>query len=136
MRWNDTAVRYDDVETLQNWFELQVEKTPDALALTSEGQHLTYRELNRRTNQLAHHLKKLGVGPDVRVGVCSERSIEMVVALMGILKAGGCYMPLDPDYPSNRLALMLEDAQPPVILTQKALLLRLPSARGTCHLPG
>ena len=127
VRWNDTAVRYDEVETLQNWFELQVEKTPDALALTSEGQNLTYRALNRRTNQLAHHLKKLGVGPDVRVGVCSERSIEMVVALMGILKAGGCYMPLDPDYPSNRLALMLEDAQPPVILTQKALLQRLPT---------
>jgi amino acid adenylation domain-containing protein len=127
VRWNDTAVKYDDVETLQNWFELQVERTPDALALTSEGENLTYVELNRRTNQLAHHLKKLGVGPDVRVGVCAERSIEMVVALMGILKAGGCYMPLDPDYPSNRLALMLEDAQPPVILTQKALLPRLPA---------
>ena len=127
VRWNDTAVRYDDVETLQSWFEWQVEKTPDALALTSEGENLTYRELNRRTNQLAHHLKKLGVGPEVRVGVCAERSIEMVVALMGILKAGGCYMPLDPDYPSNRLALMLEDAQPPVILTQKALLPRLPA---------
>jgi amino acid adenylation domain-containing protein len=126
VRWNDTATKYDDVETLQNWFELQVENTPDALALTSEDQHLTYRELNKRTNQLAHHLKTLGVGPDVRVGVCAERSIEMVVALMGILKAGGCYMPLDPDYPSNRLALMLEDARPPVILTQKALLQRLP----------
>ena len=127
VRWNDTATTYDDVETLQNWFELQVDKTPEALALTSEDQHLTYRELNRRTNQLAHHLKKLGVGPDVRVGVCAERSIEMVVALMGILKAGGCYMPLDPDYPSNRLALMLEDAQPPVILTQETLLPRLPA---------
>jgi amino acid adenylation domain-containing protein len=126
VRWNDTATKYDDVETLQNWFELQVEKTPDALALTSEGQHLTYRELNRRSNQLAHHLKKLGVGPDLPVAVCAERSIEMVVALMGILKAGGCYMPLDPDYPNNRLALMLADAQPPVILTQKALLARLP----------
>jgi amino acid adenylation domain-containing protein len=127
VRWNDTAVKYNDVETLQNWFELQVERTPDALALTSEGQHLTYRELNRRTNQLAHHLKTFGVGPDVRVGVCAERSIEMVVALMGILKAGGCYMPLDPDYPSNRLAFMLEDAQPRVILTQKELLQRLPA---------
>src|SRR6202166_4930421 len=127
VRWNDTATKYDDVETLQNWFELQVDKTPDALALTSEDQHLTYRDLNRRTNQLAHHLKKLGVGPNVRVGVCAERSIEMVVALMGILKAGGCYMPLDPDYPSNRLALMLEDAQPPVILTQETLLPRLPA---------
>jgi amino acid adenylation domain-containing protein len=127
VRWNDTATKYDDVETLQDWFELQVENTPDALALTSDGQHLTYRELNCRSNQLAHHLKKLGVGPDVPVAVCAERSIEMVVALMGILKAGGCYMPLDPDYPSNRLALMLEDAQPPVILTQKALLARLPA---------
>jgi amino acid adenylation domain-containing protein len=127
VRWNDTVTKYDDVETLQNWFELRVENTPDALALSAEGQHLTYRELNRRTNQLAHHLKTLGVGPDVRVGVCAERSIEMVVALMGILKAGGCYMPLDPDYPSNRLALMVEDAQPPVILTQKALLARLPA---------
>src|ERR1700686_1569975 len=127
VRWNDTAVRYDDLETLQNWFELQVDRTPDALALTAEGQHLTYRELNRRTNQLAHHLKTFGVGPDVRVGVCAGGPVEMVVALMGILKAGGCYMPLDPDYPSNRLALMLEDAQPPVILTQKALLPRLPA---------
>ena len=127
VRWNDTAAKYDDVETLQNWFELQVDKTPGARALTSEDHYLTYRELNRRTNQLAHHLKKLGVGPDVRVGVCAERSIEMVVALMGILKAGGCYMPLDPDYPSNRLALMLEDAQPPVILTQETLLPRLPA---------
>ena len=127
VRWNDTAAKYDDVETLQNWFELQVDQTPNALALTSEDRHLTYRELNRRTNQLAHHLKQLGVGPDVRVGVCAERSIEMVVALMGILKAGGCYMPLDPDYPSNRLALMLEDAQPPVILTQETLLPRLPA---------
>jgi amino acid adenylation domain-containing protein len=125
VRWNDTATKYDDVETLQSWFELQVENTPDALALTSEEQHLTYRELNKRTNQLAHHLKTLGVGRNVRVGVCAERSIEMVVALMGILKAGGCYMPLDPDYPSNRLALMLEDAQPPVILTQQALLPQL-----------
>ena len=89
VKWNDTAVKYEDVGTLQNWFELQVEKTPEACALTAEGEHLTYRELNRRTNQLAHHLKALGVGPEGRVGVCAERSVEMVVALMGILKAGG-----------------------------------------------
>lgn len=131
VRWNDTATKYDDVETLQSWFELQVENTPDALALTYEGRHFTYQQLHRRTNQLAHHLKTLGVGPDVRVGVCAERSIEMVVALMGILKAGGCYMPLDPDYPINRLALMLEDAQPPVILTQQGLLQRLPAHEAT-----
>jgi amino acid adenylation domain-containing protein len=126
VKWNDTATKYDNVETLQSWFEAQVEKTPNAPALTSEDKHLNYNELNRRSNQLAHHLNSLGVGPNTRVGVCAERSIELVVALMGILKAGGAYMPLDPDYPSNRLALMLEDAQPLVILSQKALLDRLP----------
>ena len=112
VKWNDTATKYPDVETLQAWFESQVARTPDARAVTAEGQHLTYQELNRRANQLAHHLKAMGVGSEVRVGVCAERSLEMIVALMGILKAGGAYMPLDPDYPGNRLGLMLEDAQP------------------------
>jgi amino acid adenylation domain-containing protein len=126
VKWNDTATKYPEVETLQAWFESQVERTPGARAVTAEDKQLSYQEFNRRANQVAHHLKALGVGPDVRVGVCAERSLEMVVALMGILKAGGAYMPLDPDYPGNRLALMLEDAQPLVILTQQALLDRLP----------
>jgi amino acid adenylation domain-containing protein len=127
VQWNDTATKYDDVENLQSWFEAQVERTPKALALIAGDRRLTYEELNRRANQLAHRLKAEGVGPNVLVGVCAERSVEMVVALYGTLKAGGAYMPLDPDYPSNRLALMLEDARPRVILTQQALAQRLPA---------
>ena len=89
-------------------------------------QHLTYHELNRRANQVAHHLRALGVGPEVLVGLCMERSLEMVVGLLGILKAGGAYVPLDPTYPQERLAFMLEDAQVSVLLTQESLVARLP----------
>ena len=89
--------------------KIQVEKTPDAIALVFEDQQLTYRELNSRANQLAHYLHKLGVGPDMLVGICMERSIEMIVGLLGILKAGGAYVPLDPCYPKERLGFMLED---------------------------
>ena len=98
-----------------------MERTPEAVAVVFEGQSLTYRELNARANQLAHYLRSLGVGPEVLVGLCLERSLEMVVALLGILKAGGAYVPLDPGYPPNRLALMLDDAQVAVLLTQKKL---------------
>ena len=93
------------------------------------GTQLTYRELNRRANQLAHHLQSLGVGPEVLVGLCVERSVEMVVGLLGILKAGGAYVPLDPAYPKERLAFMLEDTQAPVLLTQQRLVIGLPQCR-------
>ena len=102
-------------------FEEQVERTPDATAVIFSGQQLTYRELNARANQLAHHLIKLGVGADVLVGICVERSLEMVVGLLAILKAGGAYLPLDPSYPSSRIHFMLEDANVTLLLTQESL---------------
>jgi surfactin family lipopeptide synthetase A len=108
------------------YFERQVQHLPEKPALTFEDQTLSYQELNRRANQLAHALSAWGVGPDVLVGVCMERSIEMVVALVAILKAGGAYVPLDPGYPEARLAYMLQDAQPPVLLTQSTIAARLP----------
>ncbi|MCL1465995.1 non-ribosomal peptide synthetase [Argonema galeatum] len=98
-------------------FEAQVEESPDAIALVFENQQLTYRELNIRANQLAHHLQQLGVVPDVLVGICLERSLDMIVGLLSILKAGGAYLPLDPTYPQERLNFMLEDAQVSILLT-------------------
>jgi amino acid adenylation domain-containing protein len=130
VRWNDTKVDYPTNVPLNRFIEDQVERTPDAIALVYESQRLTYRQLNERTNQVAHHLRKLGVGPDVLVGVCAERSIEMVLALVGIVKAGGAYVPLDPEYPRERLSAMLQDAHAPVILTQEALLDRVPDGAG------
>ena len=117
---------------LHEWFTAQVARTPEAVALTCEGQQLTYRALNERANQLAHHLQSLGVGPDALVGLCLERSIEMVVGLLGILKAGGAYLPLDPLYPPARLAMMIEDAQPVALVTQTHLTAQLPAA--TTHI--
>ncbi|MCA1993235.1 MAG: amino acid adenylation domain-containing protein, partial [Coleofasciculus sp. S288] len=102
-------------------FEAQVEKTPDAIAVVFEDKQLTYRQLNNRSNQLAHHLQKLGVGLDVLVGICLERSVEMIVGVLGILKAGGAYVPLDPTYPQERLNFMLEDAQVSILLTHSVL---------------
>jgi amino acid adenylation domain-containing protein/FkbM family methyltransferase len=111
--------------TVVELFEEQVHSTPEAVAVIFAGKRLSYAELNERANQLAHHLQTLGVGPDCRVPICVERSLEIVVGLLGILKAGGAYVPLDPDYPENRLALMLDDAGAQVILTQ-GLKSRLP----------
>ncbi len=119
--WNDTRADYPRDKCIHQLFETQVEKTPDAVAVVFEDQQLTYRELNNRANQLAHYLHKLGVGPEVLVGICVERSIEMIVGLLGILKAGGAYVPLDPSYPNERLAFMLEDTQAKALLTQKRL---------------
>ena len=126
VEWNGTQRDYAKDKCIHELFEEQVEKTPHAIAVVFDEQQLTYRELNNRANQLARYLKKVGVGPEVLVGICVERSIEMVVGLLGILKAGGAYVPLDPAYPKERLAFMLEDAQPKVLLTQSELLSRLP----------
>jgi amino acid adenylation domain-containing protein len=120
-KWNQTHRDYPLTRCLHELFEDQVAKTPDAEALVFENQRLTYRDLNARANQLAHHLRARGMGPDVLVGLCVERSVEMVVAILGILKAGGAYVPLDPEYPKDRLQSMLEDAQSPIILTQRRL---------------
>ncbi|MDF5720952.1 MAG: amino acid adenylation domain-containing protein [Rhizonema sp. PD37] len=126
VEWNDTQAEYPFDQCVHQLFELQVTRTPDAVALMYENQQLTYRELNSRANQLAHYLQTLGVSADVLVGLCVERSLLMVVGLLGILKAGGAYVPLDPDYPQERLNFMLEDAQVQVLLTQQPLLERLP----------
>ena len=115
--WNDTARAVPDA-TLPELFAAQAARTPDAIALVFEDQTLTYRELDARANQLAHHLRSLGAGPETIVGVCVERSFDMVVALLGILKAGAAYLPLDPDYPAERLAYMLKEAKPRLLLTQ------------------
>ena len=128
--WNDTAVEYPRERCIQQLFEAQVERSPRATALVYEDQQLTYGELNARANRLAHHLRSLGVGPEVLVGVCLERSLELVVGLLAILKAGGAYVPLDPSYPAERLAFMLQDTQAPVLLTQQHLLARLPAYAG------
>ena len=106
---------------LHQAFERQVERTPERVALTFENEHLTYRELNERANQLAHYLRKQGVGPEVLVGLCLERSLEMIVGVMGILKAGGAYLPLDPAYPAERLSFMLDDAEAIIVLASEPL---------------
>jgi amino acid adenylation domain-containing protein len=119
--WNDTAVTVTD-KTVVDLFEEQVEKTPEAVALAYKDRSLTYAELNRRANQLAHFLIEKGVGPETIVGICMERRLEMVIGLLGILKAGGAYMPMDPSYPSERIAFMLEDASPQCVLaTERAM---------------
>jgi amino acid adenylation domain-containing protein len=130
VEWNDTGVDYPQDLCIHQLFEEQVERTPDAVAVVFENQQLTYAQLNNRGNQLAHYLQTLGVKPDVLVGICVERSLEMVVGILGILKAGGAYVPLDPEYPAERLSFMLEDAQVPVLLTQDKLLEKLPGHQG------
>jgi amino acid adenylation domain-containing protein len=120
-QWNLTQVDYQSEHLLHKAFEEQVSRTPDNVAVIFDRQRLTYRELDERANQLAHHLKKSGVGPDVFVGICAERSVEMVIGLLGILKAGGAYVPLDPEYPKERLAFIIEDAGLDLLLTQEHL---------------
>ncbi|AFZ12486.1 amino acid adenylation domain protein [Crinalium epipsammum PCC 9333] len=126
-QWNNTEFDYPENLCLHQLFEMQVAKTPDAVAVTFEEEELTYQELNQKANQLAHYLQSLGVKPDVMVGICIERSLEMAVGILGILKAGGAYVPLDPNYPQERLAFMLADTQVPVLLTQQELVSRLPT---------
>jgi len=131
LKLNNTTVQYPDRNrSLHSLIEAQALRTPEQIALVSENENISYRELNERSNQLALYLRKQGIGPNVFVGVCMERSIEMVVALLAILKAGGAYVPLDPEYPTERLAMMIEDSQTPGVLTQQRLLDRL-SSRST-----
>jgi amino acid adenylation domain-containing protein len=125
VEWNDTQVDYPHDLCIHELFAEQVERNPDAVAVAFEEQQLTYDELNCRANQLAHCLRSLGVGADVLVGICVERSWEMIVGLLGILKAGGAYVPLDPEYPQERLSFMLADTQIKVLLTQQNLVEKL-----------
>jgi len=118
---NDTRVEFPKDKCVHQFIEEQARRTPDTTAVVFENRRLTYRELNTRADLLALALQNSGIGPDVPVGICLERSLEMMVGLIGILKAGGCYVPLDPAYPKERLAFVLADAQPPVLLTQTSL---------------
>jgi amino acid adenylation domain-containing protein len=125
-RWGQDSARPAVPECIHRRFEAQAERSPEAVALVCEGQTLTYRELDRRANRLARRLRGLGVGPDVLVGLCADRSLDMVVGILGILKAGGAYVPLDPSYPPDRLAFMLQDAAVPVLVAQRAVQSALP----------
>jgi amino acid adenylation domain-containing protein len=127
MRWNATSFTYPADATVVSLFEAQVDRSPEATALIFGEARLSYRELNRRANQLARHLQNLGVGPEVVVGLCTERSLEMVVGMLGTLKAGGAYVPLEPIYPEERLKYMVEDTGAPVLLTQHQFAELLPS---------
>ncbi|HCF52247.1 MAG TPA: non-ribosomal peptide synthetase, partial [Bacillus sp. (in: Bacteria)] len=119
--WNESAVIDIEDSTIHTMFEEQVEKTPEAIAVVCEDEELTYRELDERSNQLAHYLQKNGVTCESLVGICVTRSSEMIVGLLGIMKAGGAYVPIDPAYPESRLQYILEDAQIKVLVTQEKL---------------
>jgi amino acid adenylation domain-containing protein len=129
VEWNDTVAEYPQQKCIHQLFEEQVERSPDAIAVVFEDQQLTYRDLNDRANRIARYLQKLGVGPEVLVGICVERSVDMVAGLLGILKTGGAYVPLDPAYPRQRLAFILSDSQVPVLLTQQKLVAALPESQ-------
>ncbi len=136
-QWNQTEANYPQDKCVHQLFEAQVERSPDAIAAVfsqNPQQQLTYRELNSKANQLAHYLQELGVGPDILVAICMERSLEIAIAVLGVLKAGAAYVPLDPAYPKERLTFMLADTQAPVILTQSHLVSGLPAhqARAVC----
>ena len=122
--WNRTPAGYPRDACVHELVEAQVERTPDAVAVVFEDEALSYAELNRRANRLAHHLRRLGVGPDALVAICAERSLEMVVGVLGVLKAGGAYVPLDPAYPAERLRYMLHDSAPDVVLSHTPVIAR------------
>ena len=136
--WNTLTPEPTEGALQHEHFEAQVERTPDAIAVVFAGQTLTYRQLNHRATQLARYLRTLGVRPDSLVGLCMERSLELVIGLLGILKAGGACVPLDPALPQERLAFMLEDTRMPVIVTQQRLQQLLPKHHATvvCMDPG
>lgn len=130
--WNNTAVDYPESARVHELFEQQAARTPDATAVVFRGQHLTYAQLNERANQLAHHLRAMGVGSDVLVAISTDRSVDMMVGLLGILKAGGAYLPLDPSYPASRIEFMLRDSKASVLVTQEQLLGQLPTESMQC----
>lgn len=125
--WNDTNADYPRDSCIHQVFDAQVKRTPEAVALISEGRQLSYRELNERANQLAHYLQGLGAGPEMLVAICVERSAEMILMLLAVLKAGAAYVPLDPDYPEERVSFILEDSRAPILLTLNHLLPILPA---------
>lgn len=125
--WNATQTEYPRDATIHQLFEAQAARTPDAVAASFENRRLTYAQLNRRANRLAVHLRSLGVGPDAMVGIHLERSENLVTAILAVLKAGGAYLPLDPNYPAERIAFMIDDAEAPVIITENETIARLPS---------
>ncbi len=126
VEWNDTKTDYPRARSIQELFEAQVERTPDAIAVVFERERLTYHELNRRANQLAHRLQQSGVKPGILVGICVERDLALIVGMLGILKAGGAYLPLDPTFPREHLAFMLEDTQTHLVVVQEILKASLP----------
>ncbi|HEU4557555.1 MAG TPA: amino acid adenylation domain-containing protein, partial [Longimicrobium sp.] len=128
--WNRADAEYPADRCIHELFEAQAARTPGAVAVVYEGEALSYAELNAHANQLAHFLRRRGVGPEVRVGICLERSLERVLGILAVLKAGGAYVPLDPGYPAERLAFMLADSATPVLLTRETLLGRLPAREG------
>ncbi|HEY2232001.1 MAG TPA: amino acid adenylation domain-containing protein, partial [Candidatus Angelobacter sp.] len=128
--FNQTTSNYQLDQCVHELVEAHAQRDPEATAAIFEGRKLSYSELDKQANQLAHYLVKLGAGPEVRVGICVERGLEMLVGLLGILKAGSAYVPLDPAYPADRLAYMVEDAQAKVLLTQSKLRGRLPKSTG------
>jgi amino acid adenylation domain-containing protein len=131
---NETAAPFSEEKCVHELFEEQVARAPDAIAVRFDTEELSYRELNMRANKVARYLRGMGVGPEVLVGIFMDRSLEMLVGLLAVLKAGGAYLPLDPEYPAERIGFMIEDSQARVVLTQNSLLHRLPNttARPTC----
>lgn len=119
VEWNGVEAEYPRDKCIHHLFEMQVEKNPDAIAVVFEEKQLTYRELNGKANGLAHYLRAQGIGPDVLVGICVERSLEMIIGILGILKAGGAYLPIDPSYPKERIIFMIENTRPAVILVHE-----------------
>src|SRR5580704_13526655 len=120
-QWNDTTVSLPEQKSVHELFDVQADRTPKAVAVVFGREECTYSELERRANQLAHYLRSLGVQPGERVGLCVERSVSMMVGLLGILKVGASYIPLDPAYPAARLAQMIDDSRAPVLVTQEKL---------------
>ncbi|MDJ0838206.1 MAG: amino acid adenylation domain-containing protein [Acidobacteriota bacterium] len=130
VEWNSGPIDYPIDQTINKLFDAQVARTPNVIAVEHEGRTLTFAQLDKQANQLAHHLQELGVGIEVKVALCIERSIEMIVAIVGILKSGGAFVPIDPDYPYERLSFMVEDSQAAVLLSHERLRDRLPSFWG------